>query len=106
MAFITENMSSQLDGVTKTFSPARSYFTSSLMVVVNGLFFTPGTDFTTDSPQSFTLTGNVDAPESGESMLAIYEPQASTTTSSGGGGSPGDVLTIGLPGGGQLRLYF
>ena len=106
MAFAQENLSSQLDGVTTTFITSRAYIQSSLMVIVNGLFFTPGYDFLAHSPQAFTLTGNVEPPESGEAMVIMYEPQPSTGSIGGTGGTPGTFRVIGLPGGGQIRIYY
>jgi hypothetical protein len=106
MANTQENMSSQLDGATKTFSPSRVYIASSLMVIVNGLFFTPGLDFLANSPQSFTLTSNVEAPAFGETMVVIYELQPTTGSVGGAGGTPGTFRVIGLPGGGTVRIYY
>jgi len=106
MANTQENLSSQLDGVTTTFSVARAYIPASLMVIVNGLFLTPGLDFLAGSPQSFTLTGNVEPPASGETMVVIFEPQPTTGSLGGTGGTPGTFRVIGLPGGGQIRIYY
>ena len=106
MANAQENLSSQLDGVTKTFSPSRAYIPSSLFVIVNGLFFTPGVDFSTNSPNSFTLASHIEAPASEETMMIMFEPQPTTGTSGGGGGTPGTFRVIGLPGGGQIRIYY
>jgi hypothetical protein len=106
MANAQENLSSQLDGATKIFNPSRAYIASSLMVVVNGLFFTPGLDFIANSPLTFTLTSNVEAPALGETMVIIFEPQPTTGTSGSGGGTPGTFRVIGLPGGGTVRIYY
>lgn len=105
MAFARENLSSQLDGVTKQFTVLQPYYTASLMVIINGLFLTPVVDFTT-ATASFQLTGNVNAPESGESMIVMYEPTPSSGTTGSGGASPGDYRVIGLPGGAQIRIFY
>jgi hypothetical protein len=52
------------------------------------------------------LTGNVESPESGEAMVIMYEPQPSTGSIGGTGGTPGTFRVIGLPGGGQIRIYY
>lgn len=105
MASRMENLSSQLDGVTTVFTLSRSYIQGSLMVIVNGLFFTPLVDFVMSSPTSFQLTSNVVAPESGEVMWVLYEPVVPPAVT-GSGGSPGDYRVMGLPDGSQVRIFY
>jgi hypothetical protein len=66
------DLSGDLDGSTVTFSLSESFISGTLEVMINGLFLTPGTDFT-EGNRSFTLTGE-DAPASGENMVAKYFP--------------------------------
>ena len=105
MATARENLSSQLDGATKTFTVLQPYLVNSLSVIVNGLYLTPGVDFTT-SVSAFSLTGNVEAPASGETMVVTYEVQPAASGTSGGGGSPGTSRVIGLPSGAQVVIYY
>ena len=105
MASRMENLSSQLDGSTTTFTLSTSYIQGSLIVIVNGLFLTPLTDFVMGSPTSFQLTSNVVAPESGETMWVMYEPVIPPART-GSGGSPGSDRVLGLPDGSQVHIFY
>ena len=106
MASRTENLSSQLDGSNMTFTLSRPFINGTLIVIVNGLFMTPLVDFITLSPTTFQLTSNAAPPESGEMLWVMFEPVVPPATTGGGGGSPGDHRVIGLPGGGQIPIYY
>ena len=97
------DLSSQLDGSTKTFSLPQNYFAGTVRVSVNGLDLTPVVDFS-ETATGFELTANEDAPESDEHMVVIYY-LATVGVSAPSGGTPGTRRNMALPGGGTVPLY-
>lgn len=76
--FTREDLSSQCDGSNKVFTLANSYKTGSLQVMGTQfpIIYRPSTDFTESGDAEVTLTSEVGAPESGQTLVAIYELDA------------------------------
>jgi len=66
-----ENLSSQVNGVTKTFSTANPILSGTLRVYVDGIRITPTDDFI-EGPNGFTLSAPWPSPEIGVPILVDY----------------------------------
>lgn len=71
---ISEDLTSQVDGITSTFSTSEAFQSVRLFVFLNGLFQGPpnGTEVTINSTISFTLSTT---PQVGDILTVIYSPQ-------------------------------
>jgi len=74
-----EDISSQTDGATKTFTISAAD-TASMIVVLNGRILAPTTDFTIGSSTQFTLVAAHTAPQTDANLIIIYATNESGTT--------------------------
>jgi len=74
---VSEDLSSQIDGVTQTFTLTKEFQDVRLFVFLNGLFQGPpnGTEITTVSTTTFTISTT---PLVGDNLSVIYSPLIKT----------------------------
>lgn len=77
--FIREDLTSQCNGSNKVFTLSNAYVAGSvqLMGTQFPIIYRPSTDFTESGVQEVTLTAAVGAPETGQTLVAIYEKDVS-----------------------------
>lgn len=73
--FRREDLSAQCDGATKIFSISESYGTGSVQLLSTQfpIIYRPSVDFTESADKEITLTSEVGAPQTGQTLVALYE---------------------------------
>ena len=87
MATRFENILSQVNGVTDTFTTATPYSSGTLVLGYNGQLYSPGVNIQSEvSPNSFRLTFVPAANTTG--LMVVYDD---------GGGASDDIVALGTP---------
>ena len=73
--FIREDLSAQCNGSLKVFVLANSYVAGSVQIMSTQfpIIYRPTTDFTESADKEITMTSEVGAPQTGQTLVAIYE---------------------------------
>ena len=72
---VRDDLSSQCDGIIKTFTLTKNFISGTVQLFSTQfpIIYRPVIDFTEDSAGTLTLTSEVGAPASGQTLVALYE---------------------------------
>jgi hypothetical protein len=70
-ALVSEDLTSQVDGIVQTFTTSRGFSADEIFIYVNGVLQRTGVEASVDSSTTFTL---VDRPQNGSVLYVVYQP--------------------------------